>query len=199
MQKIVLGSANAKKVVEIQQLLTDFEILPRPEGVGEVVESEDTFLGNSVLKARAVSEYSHQLALADDSGLVVEELSGRPGVYSSRYAGPGATDRDNVAKLLAELNGVTNRNAFFCCVIVICRPDGKWKSFEGRVSGSISKSPRGERGFGYDPIFEPESFHGKTFAEMSLAEKNRISHRAVAMEKLSAFVHSDAGAAFIGQ
>lgn len=151
----------------------------------EIVEDGDSFLENALKKARAVAERTGEVVLADDSGLEVAFLGGAPGIHSSRYAGDGADDAKNIAKLLAELRDVPSgeRKAAFRCVLVLCRPDGRCEAFEGRWEGEIAQAPAGEGGFGYDPVFYlPES--GLTVAELPAESKNRLSHRAQAFAKL---------------
>lgn len=192
--RIVLATANPGKKRELAQVLTEVlphcELVARPDDVPEVVEDADTFLGNARLKARALVDATGMAALADDSGLVVDALGGAPGVHSSRYAGEGATDADNVERLLHELGsrGVDDpqrRSARFVSVIVLLTPDGDELVAEGRVEGTITDEPRGVGGFGYDPVFVPTEGSGRTFAEMSEQEKNEISHRGRALRNLA--------------
>ena len=153
-------------------------------GVAPVEETGVTFEENAVLKAEAYALATGEMALADDSGLEVAYLGGRPGVYSARFAGEGATDEENNALLLKLLEGVPpeERNARFVCVIALALPDGKTYTVEGSCPGRITEAPRGEKGFGYDPFFFcPEE--NKTFAEMDLETKGRISHRGKALQK----------------
>jgi XTP/dITP diphosphohydrolase len=160
--------------------------------VPEIVEDGTSFLENALKKARTTAELTGEIVLADDSGLEVAALNGAPGIYSSRYAGAGADDAQNNRKLLNDLRGVptAERGAAFRCVLVLCRPDGSYESFEGRWSGRITEEPAGEGGFGYDPVFFlPDQ--GLTVAELSPAVKNRISHRAQAFAKLSAWLRKD--------
>jgi XTP/dITP diphosphohydrolase len=166
--------------------LEDYPHLP------EIVEDGTSFLENALKKARTTAELTNEIALADDSGLEVAALNGGPGVYSSRYAGAGAGDAQNNRKLLNDLRDVptAERVAAFRCVLVLCRPDGSYESFEGRWSGRITEEPAGEGGFGYDSVFFlPDQ--GVTVAELSPAVKNRISHRAQAFAKLSAWLRKD--------
>lgn len=151
----------------------------------EIVEDGDSFLENALKKARAVAERTGEVVLADDSGLEVAFLSGAPGIRSSRYAGAGADDAKNIAKLLAELKDCTlgQRKAAFRCVLVLYSPDGRYETFEGRWEGEIAQAPAGEGGFGYDPVFFLSEL-GMTAAELPSALKNRISHRAQAFAKL---------------
>jgi len=184
--RLVLATANRDKAREIADALSGFELVPRPDHVPEVDETADTLEGNARLKAEALCKATGEAAVADDTGLEVEALDGRPGVYSSRYSGPNATYADNVAKLLRELDGVDNRRARFRTVAFVCFPDGREVVAEGVVDGHISTEARGDEGFGYDPVFVPEDGDGRTFAEMTLAEKQAVSHRGRAFKALAA-------------
>ncbi|MDP5121526.1 MAG: RdgB/HAM1 family non-canonical purine NTP pyrophosphatase, partial [Spirosomaceae bacterium] len=148
----------------------------------EIEETETTFQGNSRLKARHVYDKFQLTTIADDSGLEVEALNGEPGIYSARYAGEHGNHAKNNAKLLTELAGKTNRNAQFRSVISLIH-DNEETQFEGIVKGKINEELSGTDGFGYDPLFTPEGFD-RTFAEMTMEEKNPISHRGLAVEKL---------------
>jgi XTP/dITP diphosphohydrolase len=186
---LVLATQNQGKIREIEkvldlprlkiQSLQDFPDLP------EVVEDGQTFLENALKKARACAQATGRPALADDSGLEVDFLNGAPGIYSARFSGTGATDEANNRKLLALLEGLPEerRTARFVCQMVLYFPEGTWIQTEGFCPGIIALEPRGEHGFGYDPIFYLPEF-GKTMAEIPLQEKNRISHRAQALQKI---------------
>ena len=175
--RLVLASANPDKAREITALLADVEVLPRPPDVPEVDESGATLEDNARLKARALVAATGQAAVADDTGLEVSALGGAPGVRSARYAGPNATYEDNVAKLLADLGAARDRRARFRTVAMVCFPDGTEVVAEGAVEGEITTEARGSEGFGYDPVFAPEGGGGRTFAQMTPAEKNALSHR----------------------
>lgn len=186
--RLVLATANPHKAAEIVPLLRDFEVVPRPPELADVDETEDTLEGNAQLKAEAVFAATGEAAVADDTGLEVEALGGAPGVYSARYAGPDATYADNVAKLLRALAGSQSsaaRRARFRTVAVAVLPGGGVVQAEGWVDGSIAESARGSNGFGYDPVFVPDDGDGRTFAEMSLEEKESCSHRARAFRALA--------------
>ena len=185
--KLVLATANPDKAAELAGLLEGFEVALRPTDLPDVEETADTLEGNARLKAAAVMEATGELAVADDTGLEVDALGGRPGVFASRYAGPDATYADNVAKLLAELAGVpaAERTARFRTVAVALFPDGREIIAEGVVDGTLTESPRGRGGFGYDPVFVPDGGEGRTFAEMSQAEKSAVSHRGRAVRALA--------------
>ena len=183
--KLVLATANPDKAREIADALSGFDLVPRPDGVPEVDETADTLEGNARLKAEALCAATGEAAVADDTGLEVEALGGRPGVYSSRFAGSHATYADNVAKLLHELHGVENRRARFRTVAFVMFPDGHEVIAEGIVDGQIAAEGRGDDGFGYDPVFIPDDGDGRTFAEMTLTEKQIISHRGRAFRALA--------------
>ena len=184
---IVLATRNQGKLKEFQEILKNFPVeiksLQDFGPIPEVVEDGRTFDDNAYKKASFTAKVLGIPAIADDSGLVVEALDGAPGVYSARYAGENATDQDNIQKLLKELEGKTNRRAAFECVISIAVPSGPALTYEGRCEGEIISEPRGEGGFGYDPVFYYPEF-GKTFAEADMAEKNSISHRGKALAEL---------------
>ena len=184
----MLATANPDKARELATLLDGFEVRLRPPGLPDVEETEDTLEGNARLKAAAVMEATGELAVADDTGLEVDALGGRPGVYAARYAGPGATYADNVDKLLSELAGVPAeaRTARFRTMVVALFPDGREIVAEGVVTGTIADAPRGHDGFGYDPVFVPDGGDGRTFAEMTGKEKAAVSHRGRAVRALAA-------------
>jgi XTP/dITP diphosphohydrolase len=185
MLRLVCASANPDKVAEIAAILgPDVELAPRPSDVAEVVEDADTLEGNARLKATAITAATGRPSIADDTGLEVVALGGSPGVYAARYAGDGATYADNRAKLLAELAGEVDRRAIFRTVVMVVWPDGSETAAEGVCEGTIAEHERGERGFGYDPLFVPAEGDGRTFAEMTDEEKNALSHRARALRSL---------------
>lgn len=191
--QLVLASANPDKAAEISAILSSVPglvVLARPTSVPDVEETGDTLVENARLKARALCDATGIAAVSDDTGLEVEALGGAPGVYSARFAGPHASYRDNVAKLLDELAKVgadspDRRRATFRSVAMVAYPDGGDVWEEGRVDGAISLEPAGEAGFGYDPVFVPDGFDGRTFAQMSSEEKHRISHRGRAFRALA--------------
>ncbi|MEZ5994260.1 MAG: RdgB/HAM1 family non-canonical purine NTP pyrophosphatase [Hyphomonadaceae bacterium] len=188
--RLVVASHNAGKVREIATLLAPLGIQPVSAaelGLPEPEETEPTFAGNAMLKARAAADASGLPALADDSGLEVGALGGAPGVYSARWAGPSkdfAAAMDQVWRELTAAGGA-DRSARFVCALALARPGAATEVFEGEARGRIVWPPRGEKGFGYDPIFEPEA-HARTFGEMSHDEKLPLTHRARAFEKLVA-------------
>ena len=191
MEKIdlVIASRNKKKIEELKRLLADLPIVVRAvdeiADVPEVVEDEPTFKANAIKKAVEVAKATGLMALADDSGLEVEYLNGEPGVYSSRYAGIPRDDQRNNEKLLRKMQDVPweKRDAWFKCVIALATPDGEVETCEGKCVGKIGYQPKGELGFGYDPIFVlPE--YDKTLAEIDPDLKNEISHRAKALAQV---------------
>jgi XTP/dITP diphosphohydrolase len=169
----------------LEGLDIDFFSLDEYPDLPEVIEDGKTFFENALKKAKVVSEYTGEIVVADDSGLEVDFLGGRPGICSSRYAGPDATDERNNEKLLEELKGVpiNKRDASFVCALVLYRPDGTFESFEGRWGGLIGHEPAGTAGFGYDPVFVVAEC-GMTVAQLSPDMKNTMSHRAKALNKL---------------
>jgi XTP/dITP diphosphohydrolase len=184
---IVLATRNKGKTEEIRELLKDFPVdLKNLDDFGpipDVVEDGLTFDENAYKKASFTARVLGFPALADDSGLVVDELNGAPGVYSARYAGTNATEEENNQKLLSEMEGKINRNAAFECVISLAVPTGQALTYEGRSEGYIAEKPSGAHGFGYDPLFvNPE--YNKTFAEIGIEEKSKVSHRGKALSDM---------------
>lgn len=193
MKKLVLATRNAGKLVEMRRLLepsgmTVVGLTELPE-LPDVVEDGATFAENARKKAETIARLTGLPCLADDSGLVVDVLEGRPGVHSARYAGEGASDADNNLKLLDDLTGVPpeKRQAAFQCVMALCLPDEETLFFQGRVGGRILETPTGEGGFGYDPLFLVEEL-GQTMAQLPLDAKNRISHRGKALRQVLSFL-----------
>ena len=194
---LVLASANPDKVTEIAAILGDgVDLRPRPAGLPDVVEDADTLEGNARLKAVAVCEAAGEGAVADDTGLEVDALGGAPGVHTARFAGEDATYADNVAKMLTDLAGVPEgeRGARFRTVALVRFPDGSEVVAEGVVEGTISPEARGERGFGYDPVFIPADGDGRTFAQMTADEKHAVSHRGRAFRALAEAITDRSGA-----
>jgi XTP/dITP diphosphohydrolase len=184
--RFVLASANKDKAAEIAAILEGFELLPRPEDVPDVDETGDTLEENARLKAHALVSATGLPAIADDTGLEVDALKGAPGVYSARFAGENATYADNVRKLWEVMIGASTRTARFRTVALAGFPDGSEVIGHGVVDGVIADDPRGDQGFGYDPLFIPTLGDGRTFAEMTRAEKERVSHRGRAFRALAA-------------
>jgi XTP/dITP diphosphohydrolase len=189
MSELIIASKNEDKIREIVDILDlhDVKVFTYKDFLNwpEVEETGSTFYENALIKARALVEAFGKPALADDSGLEVDALGGRPGIYSARYAGEQGNSEKNNEKLLRELEGVplSKRTARFVCVAVLMTPDGWVASTEGIFEGRIGFEPRGKKGFGYDPIFIPEG-DTRTVAEMPAEEKNKVSHRARAFQKL---------------
>lgn len=189
--ELVIATRNRKKLQEMQRLLEGipvrlYTIDDFPE-CPDVKEDEMTFEGNAVKKARHISNCTGKIAVSDDSGLEVYALNGAPGVYSARYAGEKADDRDNIERLLFEMRDIKDRRARFVCVIALAFPDGRVEVFDGSIEGKIGYAPVGKGGFGYDPVFIPEG-HERTFAEMDAHEKDILSHRGKALEKLRNYI-----------
>jgi XTP/dITP diphosphohydrolase len=188
-QIIVLATRNEGKVRELREILRDYPVDLRSLNdfgpIPEAVEDGASFDENAYKKAYFTAKILGLPAMADDSGLVVPALGGAPGVYSARYAGEKATDADNIKKLLAEMAEQSDRRAAFECVISVAVPSGPALTYEGRCEGEITREPKGEGGFGYDPVFYSAEL-GKTFAESTMEEKNRVSHRGRAMSQMAA-------------
>jgi XTP/dITP diphosphohydrolase len=188
MNEIVLASANKKKIAELHELLEGFTVLSLKD-IGfeqEIEEPFFTFHENAFQKANTIHQFCGQNVLADDSGICVSALNDRPGVLSARYAGEGANDQSNLEKILQELQGQSNRRAYYKAVLCLI-----WKGeayyFEGECHGTLIENPIGDNGFGYDPIFVPDGY-SETFAQLPATVKQQISHRAQAMQQLVAFV-----------
>lgn len=193
MKKLVVATRNRGKIREIQALLDGLieEVICSADvdGFPDTIEDGASFEENALKKAREAALFTALPALADDSGLVVDALNGRPGVYSARFAGEGAGDEANNARLIEELRetGADRRQAAFICALAFVTPDGVERTFTGRVGGRIIDVPQGSGGFGYDPLFLVDGF-GRTMAELELAEKNDISHRGQAFRQFRDYV-----------
>lgn len=189
MKRFVFATNNKHKLREVQEILgSEIEVITLQEaGIEtEIPETQETIEGNALQKAQFIYDQLGIDCFADDTGLEIDALEGRPGVYSARYAGEGCSFQDNVDKVLEELKGVENRKAAFRCVICLIL-DGKPYSFEGRVDGRITEQSSGTGGFGYDPVFIPDGYT-QTFAEMPPYLKNGVSHRGRAVEKMVRFI-----------
>ena len=190
MQKLLVATGNSHKTDEIRAILgagyVVSDLKAHPE-LPEVDETGTTFLENATLKAVEISKQVEGLILSDDSGLEVDALGGEPGVYSSRYAGEAGNDAANNKKLLHELQGKDNRKARFRCVMVLAQDGEVLTSFDGAVEGRMLSELHGEGGFGYDPLFVPDGYD-QTFSQLSEGIKNQLSHRAVAMQKVVAWL-----------
>ena len=190
MKELILASNNAHKVEEIKSILEDYNILTLKDinYTEEIIEDGTTFEENALIKARTICKYSGKTAISDDSGLSVDLLDGRPGVYSARYS-KEQTDEKNIEKVLLELNGKKSK-AKFVSVIALVKPDGTELTFRGECHGEIIFEKRGTNGFGYDPIFYVPSLD-KTFAELSAEQKNSISHRKQSLKKFSQYLKEE--------
>lgn len=187
--KLVFATNNKHKLKEITEIVGDQYRIVSLNELGcyeDIPETENTLEGNALLKARFIHSRYHCNCFADDTGLEIEALHGEPGVYSARYAGDHCSFEDNIVKVLQKLEGKTNRNALFRTVIALII-DGQEFLFDGAIKGTIIEAKKGISGFGYDPIFIPEGFT-ETFAEMGDDLKNKISHRALATQKLTQFL-----------
>nr|WP_317632102.1 non-canonical purine NTP diphosphatase [uncultured Flavobacterium sp.] len=191
MKKIVFASHNKNKVEEMKSLLKDlYEVISLTD-IGcfdDIEETEPTIEGNAQLKANYITSKYNIDCFADDSGLLIDALNGAPGVYSARYAGEPKNDKNNLELVLKNLENHSNRKAHFKTVIAL-NLKGKHYLFEGSINGKITEQPKGENGFGYDPIFIANDLD-KTFAEMDLQEKSKISHRGIAIQKLISFLET---------
>ena len=194
MRLVYLATANPHKAVEMTALLEEagFEVRPRPDAVEEVDETADTLEGNALLKARAIADATGAPAIADDTGLFVDALEGRPGVLSARFAGPDASDGENNALLLTLLTGVSDRRARFRTVIALVTPEGDETLAEGVFEGEILEEPTPGRAFGYDPLFRPLG-DTRSLAQYPLEEKNQVSHRARALQAFFEVVRKKVG------
>jgi len=188
---LVLATGNPGKVDELRDLLADLPLTPIPasdlDAPPTVTEDAETLTGNARKKAGVFHEHTGQATLADDTGLEVVALDGGPGVHTARFAGPDATPDDNKHRLLAVMEGVEDRRARFRTVVALIEEDGTVHTFEGACEGTITTEPRGEGGFGYDPLFVPDGYK-QTFAEMPPETKNEISHRKKALDAVRAFL-----------
>ena len=189
MTQLILATHNDHKAKEFRDILPQYSVQTLADlgHDNEIKETATSLEGNSFIKAENVFKRYGHVVISDDSGLEVDALNGAPGVYSARYAGDPRNDQRNTEKLLDELQGASNRKAQFRTVITLMNTENSFQ-FEGIVKGTIAKSPRGEAGFGYDPVFIPEGVQ-QTFAELAANEKNKISHRANAIEKLLHFLN----------
>jgi XTP/dITP diphosphohydrolase len=188
MKKLVIATKNKGKLTEFKRMLGEWPVeilslLDFPKI--NIIENGSSFEENAIIKAKTVCEATGHAALADDSGLEVDALGGRPGIYTARYAGPNATDEENIKKLLSEMKDIPweKRQARFVCSLALYFPDGKVHVANGYLEGIIDLEPKGDGGFGYDPVFYLPTY-GKTIAQIPKDEKNKISHRAKALQKL---------------
>lgn len=186
--RLLLATRNPHKLRELQRLLPGVELDPLPDGAPAPAETGATYADNALIKARAAAAAAGRAAFADDSGIEAEALDWAPGVRTARYAGEHATDAENLAKLARE--APAGSRARYVCVIAHVDPHGPEHLFEGRCTGTLAEEPRGTGGFGYDPLFIPDQFPGRTMAELSDADKDAISHRGHAARALEAWLRS---------
>ena len=184
--RLLVATRNPHKLRELGRLLPGIELDPLPDGLPTPPEDGDTYAANALIKARAAAAATGRAAIADDSGIEAEALGGAPGVRTARFAGEHATDAENLAKLAAEAPAGTGLR--YVCVIAHVEPDGAEHTFEADTSGTVAAEPRGEGGFGYDPLFVPDEADGRTMAELSDEEKDAISHRGRAARALQAWL-----------
>jgi len=182
--RLVLATRNEHKLRELAQIMRPYELEPLPAEVALPPETGTTFAANALGKARVAAAATGRPAIADDSGIEAAALGGAPGVWSARYAGDGATDEQNLAKLLSEVPPDGDRRVTYVCALAYVEPGGAEEVVHGRCEGELAREPRGEGGFGYDPAFVPRDYHGRTMAELDPAEKDAISHRGRAAREL---------------
>lgn len=181
--KLIIATANKHKLIEIEAIFKETKISAMPKEIPEILEDGKTFIQNSLIKAKAVYNFTKIPSLADDSGLCINSLKGNPGIYSARYGGENLSYKEKMQIILDELKDKEDRSAYFITSAVCVLNEKYYIIAEGKVEGKIIESPRGFEGFGYDPIFMPNGFN-ITFAEMPLDKKNSISHRFIAMSKM---------------
>jgi XTP/dITP diphosphohydrolase len=185
---VVVATRNPYKLRELAEILTALELAPLPDGVELPAESGETFAANALIKARAAQTATERASIGDDSGIEARALGGRPGVRSARFAGPNATDEQNLELLLRELEGAADRGVAYVCALAYVGEDGAEHVVEGRCEGELAREPRGSGGFGYDPAFVPLDTgpdDQRTMAELDPAEKHAISHRGRAARELA--------------
>jgi XTP/dITP diphosphohydrolase len=195
--RVVLATRNEHKLRELGEILAALELVPLPAEVELPPEEGETFAANAITKAHAARDATGLAAIADDSGIEARALGGGPGVRSARYAGPGASDEENLALLLRELDGAADRRVAYVCALAYAGPDGEEIVVEGRCEGELATEPRGSGGFGYDPAFVPDDTgpgDERTMAELDPAEKHAISHRGRAARALAERLGLTAGA-----
>ena len=192
--RIVLATRNEHKLREFRQLLAPHELVALPEDVELPPETGETFEANAEVKAAAACAATGEVAIADDSGIEARALGGAPGVRSARFAGEGASDEDNLQKLLADLNGQEDRHVAYVCALAFEAPGGARHTLTERCEGTLAHEPRGAGGFGYDPAFVPADLdHGRTMAELDQGEKDAISHRGKAARAFLAWLDAQTG------
>ena len=191
LEKLIIATTNSHKVEEIEDIFNNSikEVLRMPDDIGEIIEDGNSFFENALIKAKAVYYHTKLPSLADDSGLCINALNGEPGIYSSRYGGEKLSYKEKMKLILDKLKDKSDRSAYFITSAVCIIDNNYYFAVEGRVNGKIIESERGIEGFGYDPIFIPDNYN-ITYAEMTLEEKNKISHRAIAMNKMKTILES---------
>lgn len=189
--KLVIATANEHKLIEIKNIFKDSakEILPMPSDIGEIIEDGNSFIENSLIKAKAVYNHTKLPSLADDSGICINALNGEPGIYSARYGGENLGYKEKMQMILDKLKNTNDRTAYFITSAVCVLDENYYIALEGIVNGVIVESPKGFDGFGYDPIFKPNGYD-ITYAEMTLEQKNSMSHRAIAMNKMKEILYN---------
>ena len=193
-KQLVVATRNEHKLRELGEIIDSVELIPLPDGVELPPEDGETFADNALAKARAAHSSTRLPAIADDSGIEARALRGLPGVRSARYAGASASDRENLERLLRDLDGATDRSVAYVCVLALIGEDGVEHLFEGRCEGRLAREPRGSGGFGYDPAFLPDDTgpdDARTMAELSPAEKHAISHRGRAARALARWLEGE--------
>ncbi len=193
LSQAVVATRNEHKLRELREILASLELVPLPDTVELPPEEGETFAANALVKARTAHAATGLAAIADDSGIEARALGGRPGVRSARYAGPQASDQENLDLLLGELAGAADRSAAYVCALAYVDEGGDEQLFEGRCEGRLALKPRGSGGFGYDPAFVPDDTgpdDGRTMAELSDAEKHAISHRGRAARALASWLEA---------
>jgi XTP/dITP diphosphohydrolase len=191
--RAVVATRNPAKLRELDEILASLDLVPLPDEVELPPEEGETFADNALAKARAAQDATGMAAIADDSGIEARALGGRPGVRSARYAGPQASDEENLGLLLRELAEAADRSVAYVCALAYVGEDGAERLFEGRCDGRLAREPRGSGGFGYDPAFVPDDTgpgDPRTMAELSSAEKHAISHRGRAAKRLASWLEA---------
>jgi XTP/dITP diphosphohydrolase len=195
---LILATGNRHKLREMRELLPELDLEPLPEGVELPPEDGEDFAAIALEKARAAQQATGEATIADDSGIGAVALGGRPGIHSARYGGEGASDEENLEKLLREVAAAgTERGAYYVCALALVEADGTERVFEARCEGQLIEAPRGAGGFGYDPAFVPDATgpdDDRTYSELSQAEKNEISHRGLAARQLSQYLSAPGAA-----
>lgn len=189
-EKLLFATSNPHKLKEVRQIFRNIFIIEGLDSIGfteEIPETKDTIEENALQKVEYITSRTSLPVFAEDTGLIIKSLNGAPGVHSARYAGPGKSDQENVSKLLADLEGISDRRAYFLTVVAFHDHQGSPRIFKGRIDGTIGHHPKGDHGFGYDPVFIPDGYQ-ETFAELDASIKNKISHRRKAFDRFYNFL-----------